>query len=88
MPSTTSSSSSCPATPSRGSLPTVTSAMSDTRVGDPSRARSMVLRMSSIDRIWPTARTTADCGPRLTVLAPTLTLALFNPSITCFSVSP
>ena len=33
-------------------------------------------------------RTIADCGPMFTVLAPTLMLALFNPSSTCLSVSP
>ena len=83
-----SSSSFWPAMPSRGWLPTVTVATSDTSTGAPSRADSMVLRMSSIERIWPTERTIADCGPMFTVLAPTLMLALFSPSSTCFSVRP
>ena len=64
------------------------SATSDTSTGAPSRAVSMVLRMSSIERIWPTERTIADCGPMFTVLAPTLMLALFRPSSTCFRVRP
>lgn len=48
----------------------------------PPRTVSMVLRMSSIERIWPTLRTIADCEPMFTVLAPTLMLALFRPSST------
>ena len=74
--------------PSRGWLPTVTVATSDTSTGAPSCADSMVLRMSSIERIWPTERTIADCEPMFTVLAPTLMLALFSPSSTCFKVRP
>ena len=88
MPCTMSSSSFWPAMPRRGWLPTLTSATSETSTGAPSRTVSMVLRMSSIDRIWPTLRTIADCEPMFTVLAPTLMLALFSPSSTCFSVSP
>ena len=56
----------------------MTLATSPTRTGAPSRTASMVWRMSSIERIWPTPRTTADCGPILTVLAPTLMLPLFS----------
>ena len=39
-------------------------------------------------RIWPTLLITADCGPRLMVLAPTLMLAPVSASSTCFSVTP
>ena len=74
--------------PSLGSKPTVMVATSLTSTGAPSRTISMVWRMSSIERIWPTERITADCGPMLTVLAPTLTLAPFSASSTCFSVRP
>ena len=88
MPWTMSSSSSWPATPSRGSLPTVMVATSETSTGEPSRTVSMVWPISSMVRIWPTLRITADCGPRLTVLAPTLMLAPFSASSTCFSVRP
>ena len=88
MPCTMSSLSSWPATPSRGSWPTVTVATSDTSTGEPSRTAIMVWPMSSIERICPTERITADCGPRFTVLAPTLLLAPFSASSACFSVRP
>ena len=65
MPCTMSSSSFWPAMPSRGWLPTVTVATSETSTGVPSRTASMVLRMSSIERIWPTERTIADCEPMI-----------------------
>ena len=88
MPWMMSLSSFWPAMPSRGWLPTVTVATSETSTGEPSRTVSMVLRMSSMVRIWPTLRTIADCEPIFTVLAPTLMLALFSPSRTCFRVRP
>ena len=49
-----------------------------TSTGAPLLAASMVLRMSSIERIRPTPRTTADCGPIFTVWPPTLMLLLFS----------
>ena len=47
-----------------------------TSTGLPPDCDTMVLLRSSIERIRPTPRTTADCAPMLTVLPPTLMLAL------------
>ena len=74
--------------PSRGFSPTVTVAMSLTSTGLPPLCDTMVLLRSSIERISPTPRTTADCEPILTVLPPTLMLALLTACSTCGSVSP
>ena len=74
--------------PSRGFSPIVTWATSRTRTGLPPDCDSMVLFKSSIERIRPTPRTTADCAPILTVLPPTLMLALATACSTCGSVSP
>ena len=49
-----------------------------TSTGEPLLAVSMVCAISSIERIWPTPRTTADCGPKFTVWPPTLMLPLFS----------
>ena len=48
----------------------------------------MVVARSSMERIRPTPRTTADCVPMLTVLPPTLMLALPTACNTCGSVRP
>ena len=48
----------------------------------------MVVARSSIERIRPTPRTTADCAPMFTVLPPTLMLALPTACSNCGSVSP
>ena len=45
-------------------------------------------RMSSIEWIRPTPRTTAACGPMLTVWPPTLTLLLLSACSTCGSDRP
>ena len=49
---------------------------------------TIVLRMSSIEWIRPTPRTTAACGPMLTVWPPTLTLLLLSACSTCASDRP
>ena len=74
--------------PRRGFSPTVTVATSLTRTGLPPLCDTMVLARSSIERIRPTPRTTADCVPMLTVLPPTLMLELLTACRSCGSVSP
>ena len=74
--------------PSRGFSPMVTVAMSLTSTGLPPLCDTMVLLRSSIERIRPTPRTTADCEPISTVLPPTLMFALLTACSTCGSVRP
>ncbi|GJE62359.1 hypothetical protein MPOCJGCO_4492 [Methylobacterium trifolii] len=78
MPSTMSPCPSCPTMPSRGALETRTSATSRTSTGVPLTWVSMVSRMSSMSRIRPTPRTTADCSPTFKVWPPTLMEELFS----------
>ena len=66
----------------------MTVATSRTSTGLPPLCVSIVLLRSSIERMRPTPRTTADCGPILTVLPPTLMLLLFSACSSCGSVSP
>src|SRR6266567_313730 len=61
--------SSRPAIPRRGLFPTTISAISLRNTGFPFAAVSIVFRMSLIERMSPTPRTTADCWPMLTVTA-------------------
>jgi len=63
-------------------------ATSRTRTGFPPLCVSIVLLSSSAVRMSPTPRTTAACGPILTVLPPTLMLLLFSACSSCGSVSP
>ncbi|GJD80866.1 hypothetical protein NBEOAGPD_4109 [Methylobacterium gregans] len=88
MPWTMSSSSFMPAMPSRGWWPIVTLATSRTSTGAPPDWLSTVSSMSSVDRIKPTPRTTADWLPRLIRLPPTLRLLSLSVFTTPASVSP
>ena len=74
--------------PSRGFSATVTLATSFTSTGLPPLCDTMVLARSSIERIRPTPRTTADCVPISTVLPPTLMLELPTACNSCGRVRP
>ncbi len=62
--------------------------MSFSWTGVPLDAVISELRMSSIERISPTPRTTAACGPNSMVWPPTLLFALLSAANTCGKVSP
>ncbi len=83
MPSTMSGWLSWPTMPRRGAFDTRTSATSRTSTGVPLTRLIIVSRMSSMSRIRPMPRTTADCCPTFSVWPPTLIEALFSALVSC-----